>query len=40
MFRNKPGAPDLLPMQGVGGSGTGLGTAIPPKVWSAYQQGS
>ncbi|MER0482551.1 transglycosylase domain-containing protein [Streptomyces sp. Edi2] len=40
MFRNKPGAPDLLPMQGVGGSGTGLGTALPPKVWSAYQQGS
>ncbi|SEB57316.1 Membrane carboxypeptidase (penicillin-binding protein) [Streptomyces sp. 2224.1] len=40
MFRNKPGAPDLLPMQGVGGSGTGLGTTIPPKVWSAYQQGS
>ncbi|MFF8783768.1 transglycosylase domain-containing protein [Streptomyces sp. NPDC015125] len=40
MFRNKPGAPELLPMQDVGGSGTGLGTAIPPKIWSAYQQGS
>ncbi|WP_159470296.1 transglycosylase domain-containing protein [Streptomyces caniferus] len=40
MFRNKPGAPELLPMQGVGGSGTGLGTSIPPKIWQAYQQGS
>ncbi|WP_260635840.1 transglycosylase domain-containing protein [Streptomyces angustmyceticus] len=40
MFRNKPGAPDLLPMQGVGGSGTGLGTSIPPRIWRAYQQGS
>ncbi|MGW7574316.1 transglycosylase domain-containing protein [Streptomyces sp. NPDC054765] len=40
MFRNKPGAPDLLPMQGVGGPGTGLGTTIPPKIWRAYQQAS
>ncbi|WP_030981691.1 transglycosylase domain-containing protein [Streptomyces sp. NRRL S-1813] len=38
MFRNKPGAPELLPMQGVGGAGTGLGTSIPPKIWRAYQQ--
>ncbi|BDH14986.1 transglycosylase domain-containing protein [Streptomyces hygroscopicus] len=38
MFRNKPGAPELLPMQGVGGEGTGLGTNIPPKIWRAYQQ--
>lgn len=38
MFRNKPGAPELLPMQGVGGAGTGLGTTLPPKVWSAYQK--
>ncbi|MFD9208082.1 transglycosylase domain-containing protein [Streptomyces sioyaensis] len=38
MFRNKPGAPDLLPMQDVGGAETGLGTTLPPKVWSAYQQ--
>lgn len=37
MFRNKPGAPDLLPMQGVGGDEKTLGTALPPKVWSAYQ---
>ncbi|MFI0213358.1 transglycosylase domain-containing protein [Streptomyces lydicus] len=40
MFRNKPGAPELLPMQGVGGDGKGLGTALPPKVWSAYQNAS
>ncbi|MFI6769736.1 transglycosylase domain-containing protein [Streptomyces sp. NPDC050355] len=38
MFRNKPGAPELLPMQGVGGDDRGLGTALPPKVWSAYQK--
>ncbi|MFF3748322.1 transglycosylase domain-containing protein [Streptomyces kronopolitis] len=38
MFRNKPGAPDLLPMQGVGGADSEMGTAIPPKVWSAYRQ--
>ncbi|MGW7487630.1 transglycosylase domain-containing protein [Streptomyces sp. NPDC054786] len=40
MFRNKPGAPELLPMQGVGGSSTELGTDIPPKIWRAYQQAS
>lgn len=38
MFRNKPGAPDLLPMQGVGGADSELGTAIPPKIWSASRQ--
>ncbi len=37
VFRNKPGAPELLPMQGVGGPGTGLGTSLPPRVWAAYQ---
>ncbi|MFG2135908.1 transglycosylase domain-containing protein [Streptomyces sp. NPDC048650] len=40
MFRNKPGAPDLLPMNGVGGPDSGLGTAVPPQIWSAYQQAS
>ncbi|MGP8299223.1 transglycosylase domain-containing protein [Streptomyces inhibens] len=40
MFRNKPGAPDLLPMNGVGGPKTGLGTTLPPKIWSAYQEAS
>ncbi|UYB40026.1 penicillin-binding protein [Streptomyces sp. Je 1-4] len=40
MFRNKAGAPQLLPMQGVGGAKSGLGTTIPPKIWQAYQQGS
>lgn len=40
MFRNKPGAPDLLPMQGVGGDQKTLGTTLPPKVWSAYQNAS
>ncbi|MGW5946253.1 hypothetical protein [Streptomyces celluloflavus] len=37
MFRNKPGAPQLLPLQGVGGPKTELGTSIPPQVWAAYQ---
>ncbi|REK89454.1 penicillin-binding protein [Streptomyces inhibens] len=40
MFRNKPGAPELLPMNGVGGPKTGLGTTLPPKIWSAYQEAS
>ncbi|MGW1377289.1 transglycosylase domain-containing protein [Streptomyces sp. NPDC002446] len=40
LFRNKPGAPELLPMQGVGGADSQLGTDLPPKVWSAYQEAS
>ncbi|MEU9500884.1 transglycosylase domain-containing protein [Streptomyces sp. NPDC048196] len=40
MFRNQPGAPQLLGLQGVGGPRTGLGTSLPPKVWSAYQDAS
>ncbi|GGU42788.1 penicillin-binding protein [Streptomyces albospinus] len=40
LFRNKPGAPQLLPLNGVGGPGTGLGTSLPPQVWTAYQGGS
>ncbi|WP_274913380.1 transglycosylase domain-containing protein [Streptomyces sp. WZ-12] len=37
LFRNKPGAPQLLPLNGVGGPDTGLGTSLPPRVWAAYQ---
>ncbi|QHC25524.1 transglycosylase domain-containing protein [Streptomyces sp. GS7] len=40
LFRNKPGAPQLLPLNGVGGPGSGLGTALPPQVWAAYQGAS
>ncbi|MEW1658439.1 transglycosylase domain-containing protein [Streptomyces sp. NPDC093707] len=40
MFRNKPGAPQLLPLNGVGGPDTGLGTSLPPQVWTAYQNAS
>jgi len=40
VFRNKAGTPALLPMQGVGGAKSKLGTSLPPKVWQAYQQGS
>ncbi|WP_066926570.1 transglycosylase domain-containing protein [Streptomyces sp. NBRC 110611] len=37
LFRNQPGAPDLLPLQGVGGDDKTLGTALPPQIWSACQ---
>ncbi|MEU9110873.1 transglycosylase domain-containing protein [Streptomyces sp. NPDC048483] len=40
MFRNKPGAPELLPMNGVGGPDSGLGTTIPPQIWAAGQEAS
>ncbi|MFF2807502.1 transglycosylase domain-containing protein [Streptomyces sp. NPDC058000] len=40
LFRNKPGAPQLLPLNGVGGPDTGLGTSLPPQVWAAYQNGT
>ncbi|MEV0370213.1 transglycosylase domain-containing protein [Streptomyces sp. NPDC050636] len=40
MFRNKAGTPELLPMNGVGGPSSGLGTAIPPQIWTAYQNAS
>ncbi|MFJ9849764.1 transglycosylase domain-containing protein [Streptomyces sp. NPDC101150] len=40
MFRNKPGAPELLPMNGVGGPDSGLGTSIPPQIWAAYENAS
>ncbi|WP_327353531.1 transglycosylase domain-containing protein [Streptomyces sp. NBC_01304] len=36
MFRSKPGTPQLLPMQGVGGSGSERGNAFPQQIWSAY----
>ncbi|MFE7294956.1 transglycosylase domain-containing protein [Streptomyces sp. NPDC057579] len=37
LFRNKPGAPQLLPLNGVGGPDTGLGTSLPPQVWATFQ---
>lgn len=40
VFRNKAGTPALLPMQGVGGEKSQLGTTLPPKVWQTYQQES
>ncbi|MGX1881461.1 transglycosylase domain-containing protein [Streptomyces sp. NPDC055287] len=36
MFRTKPGAPQLLPMQGVGGPGSERGNVFPPRIWTAY----
>ncbi|MDG4857525.1 transglycosylase domain-containing protein [Streptomyces sp. T-3] len=36
MFRSKPGTPQLLPMQDVGGSGSERGNAFPQQIWTAY----
>ncbi|MES9509018.1 transglycosylase domain-containing protein [Streptomyces sp. NPDC000609] len=39
MFRNKPGAPQLLGMQGVGGPDSGRGNVFPLRIWNAYALG-
>ncbi|MFF8918455.1 transglycosylase domain-containing protein [Streptomyces sp. NPDC015032] len=39
MFRSKPGTPQLLGMQGVGGPDSGRGNVFPPRIWSAYVTG-
>ncbi|MEV5593078.1 transglycosylase domain-containing protein [Streptomyces sp. NPDC052496] len=38
VFRAKPGAPRLLPMEGVGGDAR-FGNGIPPRIWAAYAAG-
>ncbi|MDJ0382450.1 transglycosylase domain-containing protein [Streptomyces sp. G-G2] len=38
MFRTKPGVPQLLPMQGVGGPDSERGSAFPPLIWKAYSE--
>ncbi|WP_030662467.1 transglycosylase domain-containing protein [Streptomyces rimosus] len=38
VFRSKPGAPRLLPMEGVGGDAQ-FGNGIPPRIWAAYAAG-
>ncbi|RSO47982.1 penicillin-binding protein [Streptomyces sp. WAC 06725] len=38
VFRAEPGAPRLLPMEGVGGD-MRFGNGIPPRVWAAYATG-
>ncbi|MFE5089818.1 transglycosylase domain-containing protein [Streptomyces sp. NPDC056638] len=40
MFRSKPGTPQLLGMQGVGGSDSGRGNVFPLRIWSAYAMGT
>ncbi|KAA6214091.1 penicillin-binding protein [Streptomyces albofaciens JCM 4342] len=35
VFRAEPGAPRLLPMEGVGGDPR-FGNGIPPRIWAAY----
>ncbi|MEV5680129.1 MULTISPECIES: transglycosylase domain-containing protein [unclassified Streptomyces] len=39
MFRNKPGTPQLLGMQGVGGDESDRGNVFPLRIWSAYVTG-
>ncbi|MFD7662275.1 transglycosylase domain-containing protein [Streptomyces sp. NPDC059788] len=39
VFRAKPGAPRLLPMEGVGGD-PGFGNGLPPRIWGAYATGT
>ncbi|MFF3121284.1 transglycosylase domain-containing protein [Streptomyces sp. NPDC057908] len=40
MFRSKPGTPQLLGMQGVGGPDSGRGNVFPLRIWSAYVTGA
>ncbi|MGW0963190.1 transglycosylase domain-containing protein [Streptomyces gelaticus] len=39
MFRNKPGTPQLLGMQGVGGPDSKRGNVFPLRIWHAYVTG-
>ncbi|MFJ2091938.1 transglycosylase domain-containing protein [Streptomyces sp. NPDC087901] len=39
MFRNKPGTPQLLGMQGVGGDDAERGNALPLRIWTSYATG-
>jgi membrane peptidoglycan carboxypeptidase len=39
MFRNKPGTPQLLGMQGVGGPDSERGNVFPLRIWNAYVTG-
>ncbi|WP_406451335.1 penicillin-binding protein [Streptomyces sp. NBC_00876] len=39
VFRNKPGTPQLLGMQGVGGDDTERGNALPLRIWTSYATG-
>ncbi|MEE1736360.1 transglycosylase domain-containing protein [Streptomyces sp. BE147] len=38
-FRNKPGTPQLLGMQGMGGDETNRGNTFPLRIWTAYVTG-
>ncbi|MEU8506235.1 transglycosylase domain-containing protein [Streptomyces brevispora] len=39
MFRNKPGTPQLLGMQGVGGDDSERGNVFPLRIWTTYATG-
>lgn len=36
VFRNKPGTPQLLGMQGVGGDDSERGNVVPLRIWTSY----
>jgi membrane peptidoglycan carboxypeptidase len=40
LFRNKPGQPQLLPLQGVGGNKSARGNVFPPRIWARYMGGA
>ncbi|MCX4549769.1 penicillin-binding protein [Streptomyces sp. NBC_01267] len=40
LFRNKPGRPQLLPLQGVGGADSERGNVFPPRIWARFMGGS
>ncbi|MFJ2704659.1 transglycosylase domain-containing protein [Streptomyces sp. NPDC087428] len=39
VFRNKPGTPHLLGMQGVGGKRSERGNVLPLRIWASYATG-
>ncbi|MEU8700565.1 transglycosylase domain-containing protein [Streptomyces sp. NPDC048680] len=39
VFRNKPGTPQLLGMQGVGGERSERGNVLPLRIWASYATG-
>ena len=39
MFRTSPDEPQLLPMSGVGGTGSQHGNVFPVRIWQDYVKG-
>jgi membrane peptidoglycan carboxypeptidase len=40
LFRNKPGQPQRLPLQGVGGNNSARGNVFPPRIWARFMGGA